>query len=193
MVGKAGNRHTPHDPFSNIDLEKGAGVCLLFLYKKDLAQLLAVKVIGFKLVLLAYILVVVVFVWRNISIIERIRLLVDLDGRMDKRKRLQPLRHNRTIHTRLVDWRVFAHQYLALPCHRIEAQPAQVHDHTRPDVFGINCPPLAPHHTYRSNAQRSVEIAQISPQRCAFPFGLFHGWNRPFLYQDNNKLFPLSQ
>src|SRR6266700_2763085 len=114
MVGKAGNRHTPHDPFSNIDLEKGAGVCLLFLYKKDLAQLLAVKVIGFKLVRLAYILVVVAFVWRNISIIERIRLLVDLDGRMDKRKRLQPLRHNRTIHTRLVDWRVFAHQYLAL-------------------------------------------------------------------------------
>src|SRR5215469_205028 len=112
---------------------------------------------------------------------------------MDKREGFEPLRSDRTIHTRLVDWRAFAHQYLALPRYRFEAQTTQVHDHTGPGVFWINCPPLAPHHTYRSNAQRSVEIAQISPQRCAFPFGLFHGWNRPFLYQDNYRLLSLPR
>jgi hypothetical protein len=64
-------------PFQASTSKKGQGVRLFFLYSsrpmngdgtsrvgllKDLARLLAVNVIGFKLVLLVYILVVVVFV-----------------------------------------------------------------------------------------------------------------------------------
>src|SRR5439155_14506241 len=60
------------------------------------------------------------------------------------------------------------------------AQAPQVHHHARPSIFGGNGPPLTSQHSYRSNTQRPVKVAQICHQRWMLPFGFFHGRNRPF-------------
>ena len=109
---------------------------------------------------------------------------------MRERERPQSTKPGRTIHLRFVGREALTHQHFFTPGHRLKAQTAQVHDHTRPGVFGINCPPILSHDITGRTRKGRLRSPRVANNVVRFFSAFFIiGKNRPFCTRTTPALF----